>query len=136
MKPGPELDALIAEKVLGLEVCRCDHDALKLKAFRDWEERCKDPLEYHGTPRYFSHSSGGQCNTCGKHYVPYKGYSTDISAAWEVVEKFRDDDNFSIAMHGTHWKVHFGAAWDGAETAAHAICLAALRAIDQGQLAP
>ena len=68
-----------------------------------------------------------------------KPYSTDISAAWEVVEKMRAD-KLSITLTG-YWEGSTGKWWvnvlDNVETVAtvrtdtapHAICLAALEAV-------
>lgn len=72
--------------------------------------------------------------------VPY--YSTDIAAAWEVVEKMmlrEDVPGFEINVFKhegvTHYCVEFGACWKGciyaeveADTAPLAICRAALAA--------
>lgn len=77
---------------------------------------------------YFKYAWGTcLCFEDNRSDVPH--YSTDIKAAWEVIDNFRDD-NFSIQENGTHWKVYFGTQWAGSESAPHAICLAALRFID------
>lgn len=104
LKPGRELDGLIAEKVMGCF-------SLDRDEYATWSCDCNLTSDlWH-------------CGESGS----LKSYSTDIAAAWEVVEKLRDD-NFAIEEHGTHWKARFGTEWAGAETAQHAICLAALRA--------
>jgi hypothetical protein len=103
VKAGRELDALVAEKVMGLQPLR--------------REVPPDPGAFLDLPHY----------------------STDIAAAWEVVEKLtgrRDKDiGFALtvnpgtigtsfsALDGTeHWHVN-------ASTAPLAICLAALKVV-------
>ena len=53
-------------------------------------------------------------------------YSTDISAAWEVVEKF---DEFELSKHygSNHWYCCIGGYCGDADTAPLAICKAALK---------
>lgn len=109
MDPGSELDALIAEKVMGFKVGRFGHG---------------DPLEII-TPR--------------SEFFPIPNYSTSIEAAWEVVEKLGilhgaftliqhpDSQPFS-ALTGK-WHSGFGKFVGEADTAPHAICLAALKAV-------
>lgn len=99
MKAGRELDALIAEKVMGLktppnERCSCTNS--------EW--------------------------LCRKHGT-FPRYSTSIADAWEVVEKLGDKDfrvekdydfEFWICILGNRRREVRGT------TAPHAICLAAL----------
>jgi hypothetical protein len=116
MKAGRELDALIAEKVMGIETeyrkpCPSDE--------RDW-------LMVKGGGRY--------------EFVP--SYSTDIKCAWLVVEKLRRQGIFlSVIPQIDNYAVY---VWSNvgesdkyntyplgtleAETAPLAICLAALKA--------
>lgn len=102
MQASRELDALVAEKVMGLE---------------PWPGKAgcfKAPIVLHyQTP---------------KPCLPPE-YSTDIAAAWQVVEKMQETCEVSIEQKGTGWKVYFDAEWRGAETVPHAICLAALEAV-------
>ena len=69
-------------------------------------------------------------------------YSTDIAAAWEVVEKLRNDGRFlqldSLGFDGEQWRCFFALTeieeekfpWVGeADTAPLAICRAALKAV-------
>lgn len=104
MNPGRELDALIAEKVMGLNLV--------------------EKID--------------ECHTFIAN-LPY--YSTDIKAAWEVIEHFANDTGarlelrallepdcvgyraFECAFTGNN----FGEPIVG-KTAPHAICLAALKA--------
>lgn len=123
MKPGRELDALIAEKVMGCKVlwqassvygpyCGC----LSGSRFQEGP---------HSGPNRFDEN--------------LKDYSTDISAAWEVAKKLAN----MLGVHGEFQirYVSFNGEWHvdtessglivhvAAETAPHAICLAALKAV-------
>ena len=120
MTPGPELDALVAEKVMGIAGdCPGDQN------------------EWH---------SGWQCDTCwntgmwGEDFThAFKPYSASIAAAWEVVEKLAtllpDGDIHIERLDGEVWGVgtcHEASGWKGfisGKTAPHAICLAALKAV-------
>lgn len=101
LKPGRELDALIAEKVMGWKPPEFI-DGVSLE--RRWKN---DRGEFDSLPRY----------------------STDIAAAWEVVEKI----GLIIGKNGPVWDAQ--DLWDlpvyfaSADTAPHAICLAALKAV-------
>lgn len=117
MTPGRELDALVAEKVMGYRVLsRWDADGT-IKHLVD-ENQCEvDPPEF-----------------------PH--FSTDIAVAWEVLEKLRTDNAAvhllasSPALKGEgHFRcivwAHIELCYDAnAATAPHAICLAALRAVE------
>jgi hypothetical protein len=99
LKPGWKLDALIAEKVMGLT------DADAIGSYETWQP------EHHVT-------------------LIFKPYSTDIAAAWEVVEKFIHEDpdtSIDIWFIG-HWHVSINGSMAHGSSTAHAICLAALRA--------
>lgn len=97
LDPGRELDALVAEKVMGIS---------------------NSELKYHYG------------------FSPYH-YSTDITAAWLVVERLHElfpMNFFSINMLSKEYGGGFGVQLFGdcrvdeqSETAPHAICLAALR---------
>lgn len=108
MEPERELDSEIAEKVFG---CHPVNDG-------DYLCQCSDSSP-HGQP--------------GLENI--HEYSTDISAAWEVVEKTND----TFSLENKHewecdrfdgFKACFGGACAIAETAPHAICLAALKAVE------
>ena len=104
MNPGHELDALIAEKVMGIP--------------RQWSEAAST-WRPEALPRY----------------------STDIAAAFEVAAKLEEQEFALQLWHSEKndipgWYAHFtGKYWissgyegEKGETAAHAICLAALTA--------
>ena len=129
MEAGRELDALIAEKVMG-------HRMFEPPPMSEpWEVM---PDDYRGRP-----------------LLPY---STDIGAAWEVVEKMRERgkdrkdiaicmDGFSLSQNhvGEDWQDYpwapeggwsatftdgYNTSGAAALTAPHAICLAALKAVE------
>jgi hypothetical protein len=110
MKPGRELDALVAEKVMGW---MRQHDIW-------YGPKLKMAQAFDRPPNY----------------------STDIAAAWEIVEKFsklgwdvtvfsggemRDGDEIYAEFDPRYCDGKF--ALKSAYTAPHAICLAALNAV-------
>lgn len=122
MNPGRELDALVAEKVMGCSV-RNGHC-------------CCEPNRPHGRSDYRAEQQ--------RVYCPLKPYSTSIEAAWEVVEKIKNirgtDGTFKIqywhpgsVVYADHEDLlgcdfdHTIYSWG--QTAPHAICLAALKAV-------
>jgi hypothetical protein len=97
MKPGRELDVLVAKQVMGI-----------------------DP-DYDEGIYYF------------EGYADPKPYSTDITAAWEVVEKFNrryleliKDGRYKCCLDSRNLE----SLCAFADTAPHAICLAALKAVE------
>jgi hypothetical protein len=114
MEAGPELDALIAEKVM------------------EWTEW---PI------------SGDYVTLHGKtgHTIDTFNPSSDISAAWEVVEKLQDTPTeyfFEICKtpviwrqsgKPTHWHVELGGQKAYADAAPLAICRAALLAVMEAE---
>lgn len=157
---GRELDALVAEKVMGLKV---------LGLHPCWDPECGDPqpcpydagVEH---PVYLDHCSCDldletelvrvsgwtrfRVGETGHSYhcisrVP--DYSTDIADAWRVIERMiREGQKFwqldSLGFEGERWRVCFARGGDTddvrqwipavADTAPHAICLAALKAVE------
>lgn len=141
MKPGRELDALVAEKVMECKLLTEVHPYYpKVKLF---DCGCKNHIH-------------GDRNRQGS---GLRKYSTDISSAWEVVEKLTDDnaERFELTrlqqyplprehkdwcaeqgMNGPGYSQHYvaivGYGRDEirviADTAPHAICLAALKALE------
>lgn len=112
MKPGRELDKLVAEKIFGWNLTFNVHR-------QEWGQQHSDRFE------------------------PVPKYSTDIAAAWMVVERL-NSKNISLKLdndpvnadegsnsRGREWIAQFwnygGVSQYGqSETAPHAICLAAL----------
>ena len=128
MEAGRELDALIAEMVMGLT--RHDESYMVDGAGK--------------VLRFVWRDGGGACVYSGDMFLPH--YSTNIADAWEVVEKlgrWRGFD-FMLVMPDPEQTFHlhtYEAGWyeatnDGperrvvsdADTAPLAICLAALKA--------
>lgn len=114
MKPGRELDALVAEKVMGWRLLNL---------------------------RTEGYSPGQDSRVHNSKPIP--PYSTSISAAWEIVKHLMEK-GFEIALWGPvdrgfkknpNWvsevtNMVTRAWWQSeADTATHAICLAALKAV-------
>lgn len=103
MKPGRELDAVIHEKVFGRTV--------RWERIINRVEPCLDDVGY---------------------LAPCPAYSTSIARAWEVFQMSRFDGWYIGREASGKWKVCI-PCWDTtfshAETAPHAICLAALKAV-------
>lgn len=136
MEAGREMDALVAEKVMGWRDIRC-HQGGNLPFGvpdddfnRDVDEHkkhgnCGFPMEYHREP------------------IPM--FSNDISAAWEVVEKLLDKNlhlilrdqaengysaDFYLAQDWPNPPCKFIAEYVRGDTAPLAICRAALKAAE------
>lgn len=127
MKPGRKLDELIAEKVMSWK-------------WSEKEHRVADPDGY--SIRKLLIPPGGEwvlktyqlepgMNSVN---IPVPGYSTDITAAWEVVEKLRHEHiDLQLHVFNSCIRAYFDdLEWDDyseSDTASHAICLAALKAV-------
>ena len=124
LEAGRELSELVSAVVMGVtaDMTRC--------------AEC-------GAKTYLTSTGRGWCSDCGEwRYSPHKNYSTDIAAAWKVVEKmllgvdpgrhngfilsFMENDE-EVAC----WYAEFPDPWEYAEgeTAPLAICRAALLAV-------
>ena len=132
MKPGRELDVVIAKKVFGSEVDFLNQLAGWRIDYVAKRRECNDPI----------------LSDLGVEGYRLKDYSTNISSAWKVVEKLK---YFMVLAPGAScngsespnradtWVVELGLMPDGegrsvfAEgvSAPHAICLAALKAMDK-----
>jgi len=127
MEAGRELDALVAEKVMGIEVDLVVAPFIYYSPYRD---------------RYDEWAAGNEpyIDKDGDiHLIPR--YSTDIAAAWLVVEKMRETR--WIEVHSTidgEWAAFYTPIgttdmnqaiheYAKASTAPLAICLAALKAV-------
>lgn len=121
MEAGRELDALIAEKVMG---------------YPAFAEKVVTKLGDHLV-------ISDHCAICGRkdgtsECLPH--YSTDIAAAWEVVEKLRlsvlqFEDGWFADPRLESYREHFWGALgadDFSATAPLAICRAALEAVGHG----
>lgn len=128
MQAGRELDALVAEKVMGWS----------LNAHGEWLNSDQSFTGWHT-----NESKYDPCHNCGRSNLWHP--STSIEAAWEVVEKMGGVFRMSTTLGG-QYRVTFsdvtvdsyseeydvGRKYDKealADTAPHAICLAALKAV-------
>lgn len=138
MKPGRELDALIAEKVMGWK--RLDAKVFVEKGFNlEPDEIGQIPSSVLAPPDLEIPIAASKDSSGFRVYCPpiIPDYSTDIAAAWEVVEKVKNKIinryGFGLEFVSNEWTVgwfaeegvHLGAC---SESAPHAICLAALQA--------
>lgn len=114
MKPGRELDAKIASDVMG------------------WK--------FHPTLNLWSHESFLPQSPC----VPFEQlphYSTNFLEAWQVVEEFKECE---VRVYKRQHGVYSCMIWflgdekngeiydaDSSQSPAHAICLAALKAVEK-----
>jgi len=111
MKPGRELDALVAEKVMGWTYGHPCPEGMDCLHWADEKGKVRD-------------------------YKPPQ-YSTDIAAAWEVVEKMSEQwPQYQLAKIEDGWSVMWGFdgyGWPEAtgKTAPEAICKAALLAVTE-----
>ena len=123
---GRELDALVAENVMGLEVYRSLNDWMQkgMPHIDQWSNAVRYPAYWH--PVY-------------ELATVLSAYSSDISAAWEVVQKFHF---FQLENRGyggkKYWAVLSVCTENGeysqveayGETLPDAICKAALSAME------
>jgi hypothetical protein len=113
MNPGRELDALVAEKVMG-----------RNGAVEQWRQTANGPDMITAT------------TAAVDGWRPIPNFSSDIAAAWEVLEKLRGMLHEEISVASSYDKKFWVVCLEGtqqlahAETAAHAICLAALKAVN------
>ena len=114
MEPGRELDALVAEKVMAYT--------------RNADGSFLNAVGYHLSAD----------NVCAEEYNRLPHFSTDIAAAWEVVEKLRPRFEFNAFVYENGVRVAFWkkrtcgeiAGFCVADEIPHAICLAALKALE------
>lgn len=124
MPAGRELDALVAEKVMGF--VRVADDTSDYHGVRHGTEVLLPPGETLHSLREWLPRSG----PIAFGYFVTQRYSTDIAAAWQVVERMRNPD-FRLNKDGD-WGCSFGGElrFVGlAPTAPLAICRAALKAV-------
>lgn len=137
LKAGRELDALIAERVMGYVWRRFDYPPA------GGGYKYGKPWKWLSTATNGADVEGGE-----ERYIDnVRAYSTDIAAAWLVVEQMRkgvgakqfqlDSIGFGNSDEG-EWRCMFSRDVDGqlrlhiadADTAPLAICLAAVAALD------
>lgn len=129
MEPGPELDKLIAEHVMGWSIYRYDKDVPK-RCYYMLVDKSFDSVVDDGS------WNAGERKTEEEAWKDNRSFSTDISAAWEVVTQLKlnnwefiiasEDDKIDVTFY---WDAHRmeGAIFGG--TAPEAICKAALLAV-------
>ena len=123
MEAGPELDRMVAEKVMCWKLGE--------------SEWCHGPMTHGGSFMRFWLDRDGQYAKHGATIFSEKwNPSSDISAAWQVVEKLISDGwHFNISFKG-HWvasiynESEVRAFYGHAETAPSAISRAALKAVE------
>ncbi len=127
LEAGRELDALVAEKVMGLDV-RSTHS--------DYDPTFTSREVVAGHEALMRLTSGDP-----KYFLPH--YSTNMEAAWPVVEKLHEQGHaVSVATYSLYgcsvseyrWQCVMAmgvrqVAHEVAPTAPYAICLAALKAV-------
>jgi len=122
-----ELDAKVAEKVMGLEVYRSRQDWMQkgMPHIAEWAETVFYPAYWH--PEY-------------ELATVVSNYSTDIKASFEVVEKL-GEDGWIVTLHrdlkwfcDLVWFTADDTTWlptTEADTLPEAICKAALKAVGE-----
>jgi len=157
LPPGPELDALVAEKVMGLKP-GVDFGSWPEHDWKRDEDGEIAPFGYDGDTH-----NGPQCTRCHHSYCehchpegdPYDptrevrppAYSTAIIRAWQVVERLDEVPSLWKPVVRMEWYEHDGCGsvrvvdrkggGDGVTKTSyhslpHAICLAALAAVGGG----
>ena len=149
---GREIDVLVAEKVMGLTIAHRDWPCYTPPDGSTYEAAVEDdggavpwggergPVYFRGTP----YVDNGTPESAWYEPVPF--YSTDIAAAWLVVERVATIDKgepggleVAVIRYPDRWECHIetnSAAFlciEEASTAPLAICLATLRAIEVRQ---
>lgn len=116
LEAGPELDILIAEKVMGWRLGEPHYVYEKDMHGGSTEQSWEGP----GLPR----KDGTKPLNFG--FNP----STSISAAWEVVEKLYPQQGFALVWYGLRfWEATFALGAAEAATAPVAICRAAMKVV-------
>ena len=128
MEAGRELDALVAEEVMGeVEAHAPVGDGLtRTDVFGAPSLLAADDKIRVAYPKSLAAGRLWPAQYCGPKY------STDLAAAWEVVEKMRERYvDFLLEWDHDQWRASYcGENEDArADTVALAICLAALRAV-------
>ena len=108
MEAGRKLDALVAEKVMGVkpEQVYCDISGRSISRYFDLEDRMR-----------------------------IESYSTDIAAAWQVLERVAESWLPCVMHDGMMWVAEFDSIIEChtayADTAPLAICRCALKTVDK-----
>jgi hypothetical protein len=121
MLPGREMDALVAERVMGWKLWSYDEDR--------YASTTDDYMDASVNDGWIWKDETGDSDGEAWEWQP----SIDIRAAWEVVEKL-DAPDFQVKRvdygPGQTWMAGVDGRWfDYGDSAPHAICLAALKAV-------
>lgn len=146
MKAGRELDALVAEKVMGLPgighygPTKSSGRHLDFKRFDSHEEAIEQYKKFWPEGSKRGHASWRNIDETLRWWQKDWGpriiddYSTCIMDAWEVVEKLEPEFRLTLVRAGSKWCGYLArgdwerVAFGESDAAAHAICLAALEA--------
>ena len=130
MEPGIELDSLIAEKIMGLEVIRSSKRYLEVM---------ENGGDFHGRKHVCTiacHNETYKKQRPGRSIAIVDAYSKSIAAAWRVVEEMNklltihSEFQLRYVAFNSEWHIDYGEKTHvAADTAPHAICLAALKAV-------
>jgi hypothetical protein len=129
MEPGRELDKLIAEQVMGWSIYRFDKDVPE-RCYYMLVDKSFDPVVDDG------YWNAGERKTEEEAWNDNRPFSTDISAAWEVVMHLKSKYwYFMLSDENEGWEASF--YWDPhrpafeavSSDAPQAICKAALLAV-------
>ena len=151
LSPGRELDALVAEKVMGR--CRWCWDNREKWLKIPSEEGFEGSSHQVGDEDEIDPLTGERVWYCLKHNklawtLNIPPFSTDIAASWEVMEKMRAQlpgkeimlyylDAWGVgSLCQAPSTIEIGEPLGEAETAPHAICLAALKVAQRGSRHP
>lgn len=130
MSAGREMDALVGREVMGFAVYRYDKDRAENCYFMLMDADFNPVVPGRAGERKTEQDAWGDC----------PAYSTDIAAAWQVVEKLSEQHGVTLYRFADEpigeteiWHCRFipMAAYSvTASTAPLAICQAALRAVE------
>jgi len=110
LEAGRELDALIAEKVMGWTWCVQPHGHISRPGKYSYTRWLCEPDRYQSAkPKWDKWDGKTEMPISGLNgeYMHVPEYSSDIAAAWEVVEKMRElqFNHIDIRFHGGRWGV-------------------------------
>lgn len=134
LKPGPELDKLIAEKVMGYVVANHAHKKSTFVAASS--QRAIEKARANGVD-FWGWDDEGNNEFC--YELPH--YSTKIVCAWQVVEKLQgpkccveimaeNDGTFTCEIWKDDGQMWISISDKNEKTAPFAICIAALKVVE------
>lgn len=128
MEAGPELDRLVAERVMGWWIGDCEAHFL-VESVESFPAYLRGSKKWDARDRVYRSPA---------HNSEFWSPSTSIADAWEVVEKMDTGNSFQLSTRFTDWWASFTISTNvSASTAPLAICRAALLAVlsqeDQSQ---